>query len=1248
MKFDQPSSRYTIHIRLNKTYVNIFIKFLLIIFMISVPIYLYVESSYVLYYIISICFIITSITLLFIIKDREIKIVFWEYFILIIWIICILSVVLIPTLYDYTNNWIYWNKINIVSWFGFICYVIITLYFPGYGIIKWLTREEDLGFIGTSLLAIGISMFINSSSTIFYRHIYGFISLQKIKYLMIVINVILFILLFIQKLRSKNTMREVKINIKDMLVAFGILGLVIFIIVSIFELHFPFNLEPHWDQYRHYGSILRMIDGNRVVTIRYLGFITYNAPIMANGYLPTLNSYMLLFFTNILPCLSYYNLCRTKISRIYSLLTTAIYVMFSGFGGLYSIWMALKLGTKITLEIASRTSPITLNIFNGFGDIFIFYTPRSIGMFIFFLILWLFHKNIEPYFYKIFIMSILFSFGFLTHIVEMIFLAILGPILLITYNKYLNNNMDIPLLKIVGVIMSIIFLNIFNNINHVIMVGKIYDQYTRTIQITIFLTILSIIIVRSLLLMEDKNLKKYITNKKLLYKDIIKIVNIKFTNVVILFILFSFFVWKVWIYKGAQEPGYIVPWFLYPVSLGIPLLLGVLSFKLFNKNEKPFFILGVTIVTISFIIARFMNFLYRMGVEIPILEIVMRFFMWSGIAMLSSLVVIRLFKKTIFTKNFTYVLVISFIFFAGYLPSVITPYAHASVYHFMSSKDLDALNVVKKKVDPECAILSPRYTGEWFSSFSGRVVHDMIYDRTAFASKNIEHILNIIDKNHFSYYGMKTKYVAFPTDPKRTFGFTLDYEDGFIWIVKDYFPELVRGESFIVYENPLISAPTIKSKTALLKMPFSSPLMTPKEKSKINSYEYSILLLSVNNKNYTLVTPSEFLTYQDRFSKLIVSQPISIEFQRELEKWVADGGSVIVFNNDGRNIWSHDNQNMSSFAFIDNWQGSINGIEGSFTLNIPLLNIDNKLLKKDNNSETLATYTWNGKPVYPYSKCYDIGKGKIIYVENWPIFNLLNSSKELDLNFNMYNLSGLLDLANLSLPNNRLSQIHNWYVLLYENMNLYDVEFTTDRIDSSCLKDAVLSFHNINISANDDHFEIMKIKMDYDAIMKFEADTAKVLGGDGNLIEIYLGPDSLLNINAGSKNQTYIIFKDSNNLNHTLVVNKSISLRFINEQKIFLRTPLVKAKRVKSEISETSFSGEFNIESSDGISTIFSNVHGLNNYAIHPNPPQSTLYEEPNIFPILFICLLIVGVHSLLSKHINVRFFIKVKNECEL
>jgi len=497
-----------------------------------------------------------------------------------------------------------WLSISIMNWIRFIVVNIFCSFIIGFILLDFLNIKREFSYSARITLCILISTFITSIFWYIVKIIMMDNCLINISFI-IMISSLIFIYLARADERKEQTSAYWLLDLNTNYVL--VLGsLIIFSVFLVFLQQFVYKPFIRGD---NLGYLARSNGINKGwLTLEPVGkYYKFQLPILyelfiaALTYLtgfPQVNIMMMesIIVSSLLP-LAFYNMVfqYTKDKKL-SVLSTFIYISFSGFGWIPFILQKINSNIPDTyslLQVFEYIRPKVLNdIAQPQGAI-----PEGFKTYIFAIIaiIMLFYILESKIRFKsrFLLIIIMVEFAFFVHVEEaLIMLSTFMPAYILSSKKKLSEIIKDIIAVYVGFISAFIL----------ILAGPGY----------ILKTIIFISVILSSLLL----LSCILIRKKFIIQRSLKITTIKIITVGIVsyFYLFSVLVLILYGYNNMSYgswivyQGFPVPWYYYPLILGISGVLAIVSFSM-NFERQRFLLFAFLAFLLSLIYCRFVSFI---------------------------------------------------------------------------------------------------------------------------------------------------------------------------------------------------------------------------------------------------------------------------------------------------------------------------------------------------------------------------------------------------------------------------------------------------------------------------------------------------------------------------------------------------------------------------------------------------------------------------------------------------------------
>ncbi|MGD9131077.1 MAG: hypothetical protein PVH73_05835 [Candidatus Bathyarchaeota archaeon] len=720
-----------------------------------------------------------------------------------------------------------WNTIPFMNYIRLLATMLLSTFFPGYAVFKLISGYgKTVGFLARVLISVHLSIFLSSLIALLGKLLERSITATAFD-ILISVNVLLFLfLLFAPKFGLSQSCNRGPRNFSiDFRLFIPIALILLFAIFAIVTTHFPDKFFQGYDQWVHYGATLRTIDGAPIslisIELDYPHSYLYSALSLVGAGFPFVNAYMFFTFLSILPILSFYLLINQFLSKTMSTAATMIYTLFSGFGGLYTIALILFERTDFNMAI-SLAQKRAFDITRGMNALDFLYQPQIIGLSCLFLLLYLIQKDVDlsPK-NRLTIIFLVFVQGFLWHTVEMVMFMAFFIFITLFYKKYLFCSYKVSLATFMGLFFSLFFIWAFVP---TLTLGSLFAFMNMRFLLILLLVLGSFMF--SPILERLKLLQLFRTLAK-------KFVLSKFTLLLMLY--FMGFCIIVWFYTlsalSIYSTGGSVPWYLYPIRLGFPLILGVLGIYILYKSQQiKGLIFGFILSIVPLGLARISNLLLTFNiVHLPFNEARISNFARIGFAILSSFLVVKMFSysrtnRIHVLKRILVMFILALVFIGGFSSTLLSVQRFANT-SFNTASDLELMQTIRSISTPNESVLAPELIIWGVKSFSGRGFVESNYHPILLVTEDLEHFLDLISENMYTSSGFDIRYLVLPKSD-RAKSLTLPYspisEVSYLLSIQDYLFKVFENEDFILYELPHFQSPSKNSDFVLMTVDAAS------------------------------------------------------------------------------------------------------------------------------------------------------------------------------------------------------------------------------------------------------------------------------------------------------------------------------------------------------------------------------------------------------------------------------------------
>lgn len=701
------------------------------------------------------------------------------------------------------------------------CFTLLcTSFFSGYSLLNVTGFSSHFSKIETIVFSFITSYAFSGLTTFLLLSVSETIRVFSILSIYIIIGLISYIRrLKVSSISTKPSFSK-KIDVLPLL-------LVTILFVFSFCFMYPeFSLLPGTDISRHYSNSIILTRTPDV----YTGSNYLFAHLHQNLFLSISNSNLIytqtaLVLLNLLLPIAFYIMakpCLEKIDLRLPALATIFWILFTnGFGGFAWIYFTkLKLFTlgQTHLQLIYETSAKTYDGVS-YGVLGLWYVPATISLILFFAAIFLIFKKDIPQIKFIMIFSIIIFVLYLTHLTFAVILVIFIALLNIFYRTHslrLNDSLKASLISLLFVILVYALLNFITS--RFLLDGSLF----LSLILTISASIISILIrkyldTRTFHNVSIKKISKFILSKKMLLAAL-------FIYGVAFFTWFS--VSESFTVAQVGTTG-LVPWFLYPLMLGVNGVLALVSLYVLDGNSKFYkpltffitflmftFIFGrlVSIINVNFFDAGYWEKRFIWLIKIPL----------AIIAPISLLILVDKISKTNFLRKIK-TLTISIIIATLVLSGISTTFLNLDYWNVRSntttslpsSLEMDAITSLKQILedDPYAWLITVTETSSSMLTFAAPA-DQIVLKKLLYEASTPETALIQLYR-HLSY---SHPYIYIHT---RDIPYLKSSEDNFLMKNLQYFPIVFENAEVTIYNCSKLSYPQYNSKNMLL-IPYDS------------------------------------------------------------------------------------------------------------------------------------------------------------------------------------------------------------------------------------------------------------------------------------------------------------------------------------------------------------------------------------------------------------------------------------------
>jgi hypothetical protein len=535
-----------------------------------------------------------------------------------------------------------WEQIGLLQIIQLASATLISFFMPGYAIIGILTPKNRLELLPRILLAYILSIFI-TGFTVYLTASLG-ADFPTTSNILIVIQVLIFIsfILFVflghkdkskrrgakyldysllltssSSLRSKNFHRKwIKLIAKNRLELIVFVSLFALVVLSTYFLYGGVIIG---DQWFHHGRALSFVSSTFYVASLSDEhrkdppfFSSFLAGFFNMSGLPTVNAYVAINFVNIVPVFAFYYFFSKWVPdgrRKAALLASVLFMLGSGFGWVYLLYLA---GTN---QVVSEQD--SLNAFNDarIKSFDIFQSSNFVAVD---------HPGITS---PLIVVSLPAGFILLGLIAEkkvqeesrasmlryLVIVTILSLAGAISHPEFILFMTTASVLALIFKLPRriIIFAGFITSLSLLILMDTLPGQYISAVKIagiplvylSLVFTVLIFLLSRARfplprISMPMKRKMKILKRNRRIHLTLI--LSITLVSFLVYFYIFTFLVWGELSLQDvrtqtSRDGQREIPWFLYPIKLGICGLLGLffLASYLFRRFEKEILVFGI-------------------------------------------------------------------------------------------------------------------------------------------------------------------------------------------------------------------------------------------------------------------------------------------------------------------------------------------------------------------------------------------------------------------------------------------------------------------------------------------------------------------------------------------------------------------------------------------------------------------------------------------------------------------------------
>ena len=953
--------------------------------------YLFLNVENKIYFML-IFFIFLFSTLQFLVNEKEIKIkvnLFGvKLALVLVHAFCILVLAFSPV---NNNLFLPWGFIKFSNFVGFVAAFLLIMFFPGYVILSLI--EWDSGFVDSLVLSYLLSIFLSGLFKLVDLWIIGLGGRSAV----IVPNLVLFLLHVVTLLRKRRELLHYKREIYKMMnfyeaLAFScLIGLIMLGHFTIVSNSYPMlpgansNIFSYSISFTKGIPTLNSLHGvpSRALAFNYPYWLLMCLALLYDtSVFPSLNAYVSLFALTFMPFLSLYLMMNSFLKRINPKipLLSVIFSAMPGCGWLYALYLSFTSGTS-NYELLWEAGDKTYDIWRGILILPNTITPVFlVGLPTFFTLLYIL-KERPASLSRDFLVCVIFALNMLGHFAESIIFVIVYALFVLLGRRLV----DVSIKTTLMLLFSLLFILLFDLTSPIQLC-----TYFSDFRLSFYIMLITIIAVLPIQFLIQKEVNRFFG---IIERFRIPTVTFNYMIIILVYLyLLSFVIWyqilpifssinctNPFFPPGNMDP-YFVPWYLYPIRLGISAPFALLGLAYITKNwdnlvedEKnllKFFILAIILMYITSRISGAL-FLYppdRFDTFILVMLSVLSSYGVLGFCRVRSRSLKKIAKR---------LLVISLALLIGF-GSLAYRYSFYTKMGILSSdysfdKKREALEYVCNETPPHrsCLALSSEtqqelrtYCGVW-STIGYFTYWRRLFPLLTMNPQDTFYILN----------GLRVKCVYISSSDVHVLK---NFKHSFLSsYLLNYLPIVVNSSSTIIYEVPDFSSPNIHSSLTIL------------EPSIIDeNFYHTISAIALAKVQYSILKNDDYsiLDYLN-YSEVVILDDEGIQNEVEhLINWVSEGGRLIIIGS-----------KIGGFAkFMSVNEANISVRSNNIIVNNEVIWLPKEInitLTYSNNKqvEVAAFYRYDNSSAAPFSYLMKLGKGEILYLYVKPYFFTLNN-----------------------------------------------------------------------------------------------------------------------------------------------------------------------------------------------------------------------------------------------------------------
>jgi hypothetical protein len=670
-----------------------------------------------------------------------------------------------------------------------------------------------------------------------------------------------------------------------------------------FTLIYPgFVLLSGTDLSHHYASSLVL---GRTPDL-YIGSVYLLAHLHESAFLYTANASLVyeqvaLLMLNLMLPLAFYIMARRFLSNLDNrlpVLATLFWVLFTnsfgGFAWINFVQQKIQSSGQTQLQLLISTADKT---YNGtiYGVLGLWYVPVTVSFVMLFALLSIIPHYDLPAKTFLILFSTIFTGMFLTHVTEAVILAIfLGAYGMISRRTDLRLNE-----VIVSIVLGICTVAIIYLLLSLFLVRFILDQSLLFSLLGPFIFLCSVWLIRTKFFKNVTTSDETSTEGRT-YKTSLFILTLTITYFYVVALATSFSLTDVFHTYLVDNIG-LVPWFMFPIMLGINGLLALFAFSFISKDRqfKKAYAFFTVFLVLTFILGRLVSFTNLNFFQVGYTEKRFVWFLKIPLALLAPIPLLEVARRLRSIQKIELGRTVSTAILVGVVATygVSTTFLNLEYWQYAtgplnlpSTTEMEAIFALKTIIDndPRSWVATITDTSSALATFASPP-DQLVLKKLLYSANTPE--MSFIQLYRHPDYSHPYLYIA-----NRDYSVLNKYPDGFLNNYLERTPIVFKNSDVSIYNSSKPSFPQENSNTTLV-LPYDN-FLTQQQISA------AYCALSLNSANYTVAYDSDKTILNSNTIILSYDPPqdshLQAAFSNELKEvpqdWRVVSGSWTTFN----------------------------------------------------------------------------------------------------------------------------------------------------------------------------------------------------------------------------------------------------------------------------------------------------------------------------------------------------------------